>query len=103
MARPAHPMRELELQRNVIELMKLTGWLHYHTFDSRRSAAGFPDIVAVSLQQRRVIFVELKTEGGSITTDQKVWLEWLEAAGQEAYVWRPRHWNDGTIERALQP
>ena len=40
-------MNEAELQRNVLSLAAMTGWLAYHTYDSRRSQAGFPDLVLV--------------------------------------------------------
>ena len=35
---------EKGFQAAVVELARLRGWLVYHTYDSRRSAKGFPDL-----------------------------------------------------------
>jgi hypothetical protein len=78
---------EKEWQAQVLDLARLCGWRHgYHTFDSRRSASGFPDLVLV---RERVVFAELKSETGKLSAAQVAWLEALEAAGAEAYLWRP--------------
>lgn len=90
---------EATLQSSVERLALTLGWLKYHTHDSRRSDAGFPDLVLV--KGRRVIFAELKTSHGRHRPDQTKWLQALAAAGQEAYTWRPKHWINGTIRRAL--
>jgi hypothetical protein len=34
-----------------------------------------------------VIFVELKRVGNKLSTEQQEWMDWLEQAGQECYVW----------------
>lgn len=80
-------MREKEWQEQVIELAGYYRWLVYHTYDSRRSAKGFPDLVLV---REHVIFAELKTDRGRLSVDQRRWLEALRAAGQIAELWRPR-------------
>lgn len=79
-------MTERELQTAVLDLAGLLGWLAYHTFDSRRSQAGFPDLVLV---RERIIFVELKTEKGQLTEAQKHWRELIEGAEGEYHLWRP--------------
>ncbi len=81
---------EREFQEELLELLAYTGWsLRYHTFDSRRSGPGFPDIVAV--RPPRVIFAELKTNEGRVRPEQAAWLQALWACpGAEAYLWRPR-------------
>ncbi len=48
--------------------------------------AGFPDLVLVG---RKVVFLELKSERGSVADDQAAWLEAIRRAGGEAYVLRP--------------
>ena len=48
---------------------------------------GFPDLVLV---RERVIYAELKAKSGSIRPDQKIWIERLQQAGAEVYVWRPK-------------
>ena len=79
-------LTEKEWQAHVIETATLFGWRCYHTFDSRRSADGFPDLVMV---RERVVWAELKRETGKLTVAQWDWITALEAAGQEVYVWKP--------------
>ncbi len=82
-------MTEAELQETVREIAKTTGWLYYHTYRSRRSPAGFPDVVLV--RPPRVVFAELKSDTGKVTKEQRMWLdELLKCVGAvETYVWRP--------------
>jgi hypothetical protein len=90
-------MSEAEWQRTVTELATTLEFEWYHTHDSRRSPAGFPDLVLV---RERVIFTELKTEHGRLTNSQSDWIHRLHVAGAEAYVWRPSDWPE--VERTLQ-
>lgn len=83
-------MKEAEFQRKVIELCNWLQLRTYHTFDSRRSAAGFPDLVIVG---NRVIYAELKAEKGTVSPQQEAWLKALREAGTEAYLWRPSNWD----------
>jgi len=101
--RPAPPeMSEAALLDAVRKLAMLTGWVPYHTHDSRRSEAGFPDLVLVNVRQRRLLFIELKSTRGRVRAQQGIWLGILAAVGAETAVWRPEHWRDGSIERALK-
>ncbi len=89
---------EKQFMQQVIDLARLCGWLVYHPFDSRRSAAGFPDLVMVRGQI--VIFAELKTERGRLSTAQANWLDRLIGArGTGVFCWRPSDWPE--IERVL--
>lgn len=83
---PSSPQTERQFQGDVVRVAHLGGWRDYHTFNSKRSVKGFPDLVLV---RERVIWVELKTDHGKLSTEQKDWLAALAAAGQEVYVWRP--------------
>jgi hypothetical protein len=83
----------------VVSYARLLGWRTYHTHDSRRSTAGFPDLVMT--RRPRVLFVELKSDRGRLSADQQVWLDDLRACGQEAFVWKPADWNE--IEATLSP
>lgn len=74
-------------QAQVLAIARLAGWLVYHPFDSRRSVPGFPDLTLV--RGPRLMFVELKTQKGRVTTDQQKWLDALGSASVEVYVWRP--------------
>ena len=84
-------MSEKDFQTQVISLAGLYGWRHYHTYDSRRSVAGFPDLVLV--REGRVIFAELKTERGKMTLAQQDWLQALRQTPVETYLWRPSDWD----------
>lgn len=80
-------MTERELQQAVNEALRWSGWMLYHTHDSRRSQAGFPDIVAV--KGARTIWAELKTEKGKLRQEQREWLDALVEAQPEVYLVRP--------------
>ena len=86
-------MSEKEFQSQIIQLAKLCGWLTHHHYDSRRSTPGFPDLVLVHAKRGLLLFVELKTDTGRVTTEQRYWLDSLLAAGQDARLWRPRDWS----------
>jgi len=99
---------EAAFQQQVIDLAGLRGWLVAHFRVAQNSkgrwrtpvagdGAGFPDLVLV---RDRVIFAELKSERGRTTLQQREWLQALEAAGVEVFVWRPRDWNE--VERTLK-
>jgi hypothetical protein len=77
---------EKEWQAQVIQLATMWGWKHYFTYRSKRSPTGFPDL---TLARDRVIWAELKAGRGRPTPAQLEWLEALEAAGGEVYLWRP--------------
>lgn len=85
-AKPLDDILEKDWQRTVVDLAKQLGWLVYHTFNSRRSAHGFPDLCLV---RDRVVYLELKREKTYPTPDQVNWLRALIAAGAEAYIARP--------------
>ncbi len=96
----AEGMPEGKLQAAIIGAAQRLGWLVYHTHDSRRSQAGFPDLVLVH-PSHGVLFRELKTETGRLTAAQKTWIDTLTVAGANAAVWRPLAWLDGTVTAEL--
>lgn len=83
-------IKEKEFMQQIIDLAHLQGWLVYHTWDSRRSAEGFPDLVMVRGQN--LIYAEVKREKNTLTDCQCQWIESLLIANQAAYVWRPSDW-----------
>jgi len=91
-------MSEAQLLAAVRQACRTLGLLCYHTYDSRRSDPGFPDLVIVG---ERVIYRELKTERGRVRPEQSVWLDALTAAGQDADIWRPRDLHSGRIASEL--
>lgn len=90
---------EADLLAYVRRTARLCGWLAYHTYASVKSDPGFPDVVLV--KPPRVLFAELKTQRGRVSTGRPGrggrWLtgqdEWLEALracpGVETHLWRP--------------
>ncbi len=85
---------EREFQSQVRQLATIFGWRVYHTFDSRHSDKGFPDLVCV--RRNRVVFMELKTEDGKVKPEQQQWRQLLGAVGGnvEYILARPSMWNE---------
>ena len=88
---------ESDFMAQIKQLAELCGWHAYHTYNSRRSAAGFPDLVLA--REGRIIFAELKTQRGQLTPEQDDWLAALapaesEFAAHEVAVWRPSDWDE---------
>lgn len=81
-------MTERDLQDAAMALLKLHGYRTYHVYDSRRSAPGFPDIIAV--RGERLFAIECKAERGRTTRPQREWLTALMGVKQvDAFVLRP--------------
>ena len=86
--RALRQVTEKQWQAQVMEMAGWLGWSVYHTHDSRRSEAGFPDLTLV--RGERLLFAELKTEVGRVSGAQERWLSMLRAVpGVEVFVWRP--------------
>lgn len=85
------PITEKQFMAQVVEFAKLNGWLVYHTYDSRRSESGFPDLVMV--KGRRIVFAELKRAGAYLTAHQTKWLDKLRLTGAEVCLWYPGSWR----------
>ena len=84
----------------ICELADLRGWMTYHTYDSRRSTPGFPDLVAV--RGSRLVFAELKAAKGRLRSAQRWWLDQLaQVPGVQVHVWYPADWFNGQIDRVL--
>lgn len=90
MTAPLPPMSEDDFQRRILDYCQLRGLLVFHDNDSRRNVAGFPDLVIAG--SRGVIYAELKTQTGRVSSDQEKWLLKLRESGQIAAVWRPSQW-----------
>lgn len=77
---------ERDLQKHLEYLLSFYGWRHHHETDSRKSAAGWPDLVAVRIRDRLtahgqprypwVLFLEVKSAKGSLRDEQAaLWAE----------------------------
>jgi hypothetical protein len=100
---------ERAFQSAVIDLARTLGYQVFHVHDSRRQvrrgvfvgdkdAAGIPDLI---LARERVIWAELKSARGRLSDAQRRWIDTLQAAGQEVYVWRPDAFASGEIGTVL--
>jgi hypothetical protein len=83
---PVVPVKERDLERYVLDVAQARGWLVYHTFDSRRSQPGFPDLIL--LRGERQVVAELKVGRNKPTEAQELWLDAFHEAGAQTCVWR---------------
>lgn len=100
---------EAAFQQQVVNLAGYYGWRCYHTHDSRRSQAGFPDLVLV--RGPELIFAELKTDKGRVRAEQQLWIRDLEQVSTaialdleqldhdsqacvDVYLWRPADFDE---------
>ena len=67
---------EVAMQAALIEAARLNGWLVYHTFDSRRSDPGWPDLALV--RDDVLHLFELKSQRGRVKPEQAEWIAALE-------------------------
>ena len=93
---------EKQLQEHIVGLARGLGWKAYHTYDSRRSEPGYPDLHLVHPIQRRSLFRELKSRRGVVSPDQIEWGQALAAAGQDFDVWRPADVINNRVLYVLQ-
>ena len=110
----AGAMTEAVLQARTEAAARQLGWLAYHAPDNRPVTArsgrryvqhvepGFPDLVLVHAGQGRILYRELKTQGGRIRPEQTRWMGDLEAAGADVGVWRPADLLSGRIVSELR-
>lgn len=90
-------MNEAEWQKQVLDTARMFGWrcVHWRPLLTKHGwrtpiqgdGEGWPDLTLV---RDTILFVELKTDTGDLSVDQRLWLLALEAAGCETAVWRPR-------------
>ena len=86
------PVSEKAWQACVVRLLRQYGYDYvYHTFDSRRSPSGFPDVIACHREPGHVCYaIECKTDTGHLTPAQAAWLEALgQCTGVVSEIWRP--------------
>lgn len=79
-------------QRQVLELAALRGWWIKFEPDSRKTQAGWPDLVL--LRPPRLLYRELKRDDGRLRPEQHIILAALQDCGQDARVWRPSMWSE---------
>lgn len=104
-------MREAELQRTVLDAARLGGWIVHHSRPALTSTGrwvtplsgdpGLPDLILV--RDGRVLWLELKSETGRVSTHQSVWIGRLREAGQDVRVVRPVDLDDLVAELIARP
>ena len=98
-------MSERVLKNTIVTYARGYGWLIHHDLPSQRANgswatvtqgdSGYPDLVLVHPGNTarhlpaQIVYAELKTQRGKLTTGQQQWLNALQAANQTAVVWRP--------------
>lgn len=90
--KPFHPedyASEAAFQAEVLSRAKQLGWDGYHPYYSQKSREGYPDL---TLWRERVVWMELKSPTGKLTTEQMIVIDRLRKAGAEVYVFRPCDW-----------
>lgn len=89
----AETVDEDELEAAVAREAKRFGWLRYHTKDSRKSEAGFPDDILI--RGNKLLAMELKSATGQPTAAQLTWLEAFAGVGTvKCGIWRPKDWDE---------
>lgn len=89
---------EAQFQAQVLQLAKLCGWSAYHTFDSRRSHKGFPDLILTRVVECRgeLLALELKRDEAAarrVTAEQMRWIEMIDLVpGCRARLCTPADW-----------
>lgn len=113
---PGGPLTEKDFQRQVVELARMLGWHVYHPLLSKWSERGWPDLAMIRTRDRRLLFAELKRDGGKLTEHQEVWIAELAEVAYgpwgslepdpltcprvEVHVWHPADWDD--VQAALR-
>ena len=88
---------EKAFMTTIQQAAELYGWWQYHTYDSRSSNAGFPDLVLI--KPPRVIFLEVKSERGRLSRAQADVLAMLQECGPLSC----RYERDGVSAAMVRP
>ena len=81
---------ESEFQSRILGYAKTCGFeFQYHIYDSRRSAAGYPDITLLNPAAGVGVLVAFKAAGGKLMAAQREWLLALNECDMDASLWMP--------------
>lgn len=95
----AAAMTEAQLEDNVRALCADLGVLRFHVRSSRGMAPGWPDDVLIGA--RGILYRELKTEHGRLSTEQRDTGQAITRAGGSWRTWRPSDLLAGRIAAEL--
>ena len=83
------PLSEKAFMAAVVRLARQQQYMVYHTWSSKRSPEGFPDLICARTGTP-LLAIECKTDMGQVTSPQHAWLAILAGCtGVVAEVWRP--------------
>ena len=103
---------ESEFESAVVELAHLRGWRcagfrparvtrqGRETWETpvKYDGKGWVDLVLVrpssTAAKGRILFIELKSEQGTLSQEQKEWARAIIDAGGEWYCWKPSKWQE---------
>lgn len=91
-------MTENGLKQVVLSLAYANGWAVYHVPQATMrngGGRGYPDLTLA--RDGEVMWIELKTQGGLLSTDQELWNRALPFA----HVIRPSDWHSGRVHELL--
>lgn len=89
---------EKQFQAMIVRAAQMNGWAVYHTYDSRKSTPGFPDLILI--RDNVLIAAELKSQKGQVRPEQMRWLKAFAGVKDvRACLWRPAEWDE--IEQVL--
>lgn len=74
--------KEGEFQQQLLDLARTLGWRCYHTWDSRHSEGGFPDIIAI----RGPTLLALEIKGAKARPPPPEQVGWIGAFKQVRFV-----------------
>ena len=104
-------MDEKTLQAAVIQLAQWRKWRVVHFMPAQNARGdwrtpvaadgkGYPDLTMI--RGGRIVVAELKSVRGRTTTEQELWLAAWLLTDAEVFLWYPKDWLEGTIERVLR-
>lgn len=87
-------MNERDFEKRIIEMARAFGWRCYHFHDSRREvrpgvfvgdkdAAGVCDWILTHHDPPRLVFMEVKGDGGKLSDQQQEFLQAVKAVAEE--------------------
>lgn len=77
---------ENDVKRQIKDYLSIKGYFHFHIFQGLGSYKGIVDRIAV--KNGRVLFIEVKKPGGTLSDEQKEFRTNMKKAGGEYHVVR---------------
>ncbi len=99
-------MLERDFQKRVVDMAVRFGWKVWHVpapmradraggFVGAKEAAGIADLILVHADPPRLVFMELKADGGKLSDRQTEFLQAVRSVADESMI-RPDEWDGAT-------